>query len=196
MVGLLAFNSKGSGPYSHGAAGATYRFSFGCIAVFIAWMAYYHTWREKPHKSEIPQKAAAGEDLPLSDKSHKVCLEPKCGRCHACAAWLVYDGFMTTNQVMWAAEIGCNAADILGHLLQRQLCNQLQPRELQNAAEIGCTADTLTHLLQRLICRQVADKFWIDHVGCKITAQVVLHEYWGETYKVLCSVRWLQRRQL
>jgi len=48
MVGLLAFNSKGSGPYSHGAAGATYRFSFGCIAVLIAWMAYYRTWRMKP----------------------------------------------------------------------------------------------------------------------------------------------------
>ncbi len=48
MVGLLAFNSKGSGPYSHGAAGATYRFSFGCIAVLIAWLAYYRTWRMKP----------------------------------------------------------------------------------------------------------------------------------------------------
>ena len=47
MVGLLAFNSKGSGPYSHGAAGATYRFSFAFIAVFIAWLAYFRTWRMK-----------------------------------------------------------------------------------------------------------------------------------------------------
>ena len=50
MLGLLAFNSKGSGPYSHGAAGATYRFSFGCIAVLTAWMVYYRTWRLKPAK--------------------------------------------------------------------------------------------------------------------------------------------------
>lgn len=47
MVGLLAFNSKGSGPYSHGAAGATFRFSFGAIAVLILWLAYYRTWRMK-----------------------------------------------------------------------------------------------------------------------------------------------------
>ncbi len=47
MVGLLAFNSKGSMPYSHGAAGATYRFSFAFIAVFIAWLAYFRIWRLK-----------------------------------------------------------------------------------------------------------------------------------------------------
>jgi hypothetical protein len=47
MMGLLAFNSKGSGPYSHGAAGATYRFSFAFTAVFIAWLAYYRIWRLK-----------------------------------------------------------------------------------------------------------------------------------------------------
>lgn len=53
MVGLLAFNSKGSGPYSHGAAGATYRFSFGFIAVLIAWLAYYRTWRMKGADSHL-----------------------------------------------------------------------------------------------------------------------------------------------
>ena len=47
MVGLLAFNGKGSGPYSHGAAGATFRFSFGAVAVLILWLAYYRTWRMK-----------------------------------------------------------------------------------------------------------------------------------------------------
>ena len=62
MVGLLAFNSKGSGPYSHGAAGATYRFSFGCIALLLLWMAYYRTWRMKPVKNpeRKPLKDAEG----------------------------------------------------------------------------------------------------------------------------------------
>ena len=53
MVGLLAFNSKGSGHYSHGAAGATYRFSFAFIAVFIAWLAYFRTWRMKGADSHL-----------------------------------------------------------------------------------------------------------------------------------------------
>ena len=53
MVGLLAFNSKGSGPYSHGAAGATYRFSFAFIAVFIAWLAYFRIWRLKGADSHL-----------------------------------------------------------------------------------------------------------------------------------------------
>ncbi len=48
MLGLLAFNSRGGDPYSHGSAGATYRFSFGFIAVLVAWLAYYRTWRMKP----------------------------------------------------------------------------------------------------------------------------------------------------
>ncbi|KAL3138696.1 hypothetical protein ABBQ32_006450 [Trebouxia sp. C0010 RCD-2024] len=63
MVGLLAFNSKGSGPYSHGAAGATYRFSFGFIAVLVLWMAYYRTWRMKPAKGPEakPLRGAGGE---------------------------------------------------------------------------------------------------------------------------------------
>lgn len=61
MVGLLAFNSKGSGPYSHGAAGATYRFSFACIAVLVLWMAYYRTWRIKPVR--------ASEAEPLADRT-------------------------------------------------------------------------------------------------------------------------------
>ncbi len=33
MVGLRAFNSKGSGPYSHGAAGAPGSVSLGTTAV-------------------------------------------------------------------------------------------------------------------------------------------------------------------
>lgn len=53
MVGLLAFNSKGAGPYSHGAAGATYRFSFAFIAVFIAWLAYFRIWRMKGADSHL-----------------------------------------------------------------------------------------------------------------------------------------------
>ena len=63
MVGLLAFNSEGSGPYSHGAAGATYRFSFGFIAVFIAWLAYYRIWRLKgvdKHLQDAKQKSKVG----------------------------------------------------------------------------------------------------------------------------------------
>lgn len=47
MVGLLAFNGRGGAPYSHGSAGATYRFSFAFVAVLIAWLAYYRTWRLK-----------------------------------------------------------------------------------------------------------------------------------------------------
>ena len=65
MVGLLAFNSKGSGPYSHGAAGATYRFSFGVIAVLVLWMAYYRTWRMKPARrpeAEPLRGAEGGKD--------------------------------------------------------------------------------------------------------------------------------------
>ena len=64
MVGLLAFNGRGGAPYSHGAAGATYRFSFGCIAVLIAWMAYYRTWRMKP---------VAGLKTEPSKQADKVC---------------------------------------------------------------------------------------------------------------------------
>ena len=65
MVGLLAFNRKGSGPYSHGAAGATYRFSFGFIAVLVLWMAYYRTWRMKPARgpeAEPLRGAEGGKD--------------------------------------------------------------------------------------------------------------------------------------
>ena len=63
MVGLLAFNSKGSGPYSHGAAGATYRFSFACIAVLIAWMAYYRTWRMKPVTQPVTSQAMSASPV-------------------------------------------------------------------------------------------------------------------------------------
>lgn len=68
MVGLLAFNGRGGAPYSHGSAGATYRFSFGCIAVLIAWMAYYRTWRMKP---------VAGPKVEPVKQPDKVC-DPQC----------------------------------------------------------------------------------------------------------------------
>ena len=65
MVGLLAFNGRGAAPYSHGSAEATYRFSFGCIAVLIAWMAYYRTWRMKP---------VAGPKVKPDKQADKVCI--------------------------------------------------------------------------------------------------------------------------
>ena len=72
MVGLLAFNSKGSGPYSHGAAGATYRFSFGCIAVLVLWMAYYRTWRMKPATAPEAEPLAEAEGGSKTMQSRKV----------------------------------------------------------------------------------------------------------------------------
>lgn len=72
MVGLLAFNSKGSGPYSHGAAGATYRFSFGCIAVLVLWMAYYRTWRMKPAAAPEAEPLAEAEGASKIKRSRKV----------------------------------------------------------------------------------------------------------------------------
>ena len=53
MVGLLAFNGRGGAPYSGGSAGATYRFSFAFIAVFIAWLAYFRIWRMKGADSHL-----------------------------------------------------------------------------------------------------------------------------------------------
>ena len=53
MLGLLAFNSSGNPPYSRAAAGATYRFSFGFIAVAIACLAYYRIWRMKGSDTQL-----------------------------------------------------------------------------------------------------------------------------------------------
>lgn len=71
-VGLLAFNSRGSGPYSHGAAGATYRFSFACIAVLVMWMAYYRTWRMKPATAPEAEPLAEAQGARLEKQSRKV----------------------------------------------------------------------------------------------------------------------------
>ena len=66
MLGLLAFNSSGNPPYSRAAAGATFRFSFGFIAVAIAWLAYYRIWRVKGDSTQS-QEATAKQNVGAPD---------------------------------------------------------------------------------------------------------------------------------
>lgn len=87
MVGLLAFNSKGSGPYSHGAAGATYRFSFGFIAVLVLWMAYYRTWRMKPARGPEAEPLRGDEGAGDAKKGGKVRGCSCCGMSVQSSGW-------------------------------------------------------------------------------------------------------------
>ncbi len=103
MVGLLAFNSKGSGPYSHGAAGATYRFSFGCIAVLIAWMAYYRTWRMKP---------VTGSKMKPVNQADKVIVASTQTTCDASQVWDLSN--LWTSSCCVAASGMCSLCIIFG----------------------------------------------------------------------------------
>ena len=114
MVGLLAFNSKGSGPYSHGAAGATYRFSFGCIAVLVLWMAYYRTWRMKPVKNpdRKPLKNAEGsrgtkQTKKVTQAGGLLCALCCAGLCFALLGWTVLCCAVLCCAVLCCAVLCC-----------------------------------------------------------------------------------------
>ena len=132
MVGLLAFNSKGSGPYSHGAAGATYRFSFGCIAVLVLWMAYYRTWRMKPAKSPDtePLKVEAANDAKQGRKVRPL-------RCSVLAAVL----WVTDAVVPSCEKLSCVCAVLCRAVLRcAVLCRAVPCRAVLCCAVPCCAA--------------------------------------------------------
>ncbi|KAL0038700.1 hypothetical protein WJX79_003808 [Trebouxia sp. C0005] len=115
MVGLLAFNSKGSGPYSHGAAGATYRFSFAFIAVFIAWLAYFRIWRLKGADTHLNASKAKNKASGYDSGSFGMLLKHFWHRLlGTCLCWFCNDfmfyGNATFRTVFIGILVGPNAS--------------------------------------------------------------------------------------